>query len=626
LSDEVKAAVEEARERLGLGQESADQNEEEENDGDDEPGDKEKAAALTPEERRMIDLLARKAAALVVAQDAQATGEEQDWLEKHWGEGAHLQIIHLASSVTVDGLKDEIREFLDAGAHRGAPLRAWLEELQPLEAMDSGEGSEILNGLLEHVDECAPPDGEESGPGPEARRLRAALSGSDVDAARTLIEELDQNQISEAICGQGVMDSLGFLSSSVEDKLSQLNSPQFILRGKPAVVSLAEVVAKCGPLHGPVSTFSFGPRPTGWGMAAKENRILSWNDEGFGQVGDQVVNIGDRFVVARPLDAFNGALIVGSLEDVEVEDLPESMSVMMWNGRRLTMEPFDPGLFREVFHAATRAEFNLEWSYDFRGLAAAREAIRFFMQHDEADRHADILLARATLSPNEDHREMVRQALKLDPSLKAWADWIEAWIDFPENMDRTAGLKDTDPMGPALLAAMQTRVDLEAGKTVSLDALEAYAGLRDNAASPYLSRIFGRVIDMCVEKHLEEKKSIKEGGDPGMYAQAIRLGYRDKTSVGWLLAAIRSEDANEFVRFCLKSGFNPVGRFLNGIYLNVLASAADAHNVEAVQALLEHGADPKEPSHLGGSTLELAQQAEELELDWPEEILAALQR
>jgi ankyrin repeat protein len=58
---------------------------------------------------------------------------------------------------------------------------------------------------------------------------------------------------------------------------------------------------------------------------------------------------------------------------------------------------------------------------------------------------------------------------------------------------------------------------------------------------------------------------------------------------------------NGFVRLCLESGFKPVGRF-GPCYLNLLATATNAENAEAVRAFLEHGADPDEPSHYGGQS------------------------
>ena len=179
-------------------------------------------------------------------------------------------------------------------------------------------------------------------------------------------------------------------------------------------------------------------------------------------------------------------------------------------------------------------------------------------------------------------------------------------------------------MGSALLAAMQTQVDLKDSKPVSLDALEAYAPLRDNPASPYLSWILGKAIDGCLAEHLEGKAEIEDGGDPAPYAQAIRLGYRGEASFSWLMQAIKA-GANDFVRLCLASGFKPVGRYFGGPYMNLLTTAANNGNLEAVQAFLEHGADPNEPSHYGGqSTLALGEEQSEFDTPWSQEIMDAL--
>jgi hypothetical protein len=445
-------------------------------------------------------------------------------------------------------------------------------------------------------------DEEDTETDPEALRLREALASGDVDTARELIQELSQDQISMAVSDQNVECAVQFLSAAVADRLRQISSPQFLLRGKPRVVTLAEVSEKCGPVYGPFCTFSFGDRPPGWGAAASENRILSWKDQGFGQIGDQIVDIDDRYITARPLDEFEGALISGPLDSVEFQELPEEQGVTRWKGRPLSMEAFDPRLFREIFSAWSKAYSQLLWTYDFQGYAAVREACLYFTHHDGADEHADILLAKATLDEDDkESLEKLRKAVVLDPSLKRWADLIEAWRSFKDSMDmkQIAGLRHTDPLGSAIFTACQTFVDLKDGKDVSLDQIEACGGIQHYPTSPYLSKIFENAILMCVDEMRNGVDDLDKGGDPRFYAQAIRIGYRGDPTISWLIYAIKG-GANDFVRLCLDSGFKPAGRYTGGTYLNLLTMAAANNNLEAVKAFLKHGADPDETSHYGG--------------------------
>jgi len=444
-----------------------------------------------------------------------------------------------------------------------------------------------------------------------AKRLREALTKGDVDTARELIDELSLDQICNALYESNVEEAAGFLSSAAGDNLRQIRSPQHVFCGKPRVVTLAEVAEKCGPVYGPFCTFSFGDRPAGWGAAASENRILSWMDQGLGLIGDQTVNIDDRYITARPLDEFEGAIIAGPLDSVELLDLPEEQQVVTWKGRPLTMDPFDPAVFREVFSKTMRLHAQLKWSYDFRSNAAAREAFLFYHSHDDGDQHADILLAKAAMGADEESREQIARAVELDPSVKHWADWVEAWIDFPDNMERIAELKNTDRLGSALVACCQTYVDLKAGKGVNLQPLESFVGMHYDSQSPYLGYLLARVTEMCIGEALDGKDAIEDGGDPSPYAQALRIGFRGEQAIGWLMAAIKANH-NNFVLLCLESGFKPVGRFFGPCYLNLLATAASNKNVEAVRAFLEHGADPDEPSHYGGlSALALCEYNEE---------------
>lgn len=455
--------------------------------------------------------------------------------------------------------------------------------------------------------------------------LREALATGAVATASHLIDTLTLNHISDAIWGGDVDEILGFISNTVEERLGRLYSPQFVLCGKPRVATLSDVVAKCGPMYDAGATFSFGDRRPGWAVAASNNRILSWTDEGIGLVGDQVVNIDERFITARPLDEFQDTLILGPLDAATIEELPSHMIMPEWKGRSLTSNAFDPLVFRDVFNEAMRQHNQLVWTYDFRSNAAAAEALRHLLSQSDSEEHADPLLAFATISAEEANRELLKKAVERDPSTRHWAEWIDVWIDFPNvSQGRISALGSEDPLTAALANACQTFLELNDGDDVSLDRLLDFVALQRNPESPYLSHILARVLSMCVEKSLEQEPSMDDGGNPDLYAQAIRLGYRGNAVIAWMMDAIRAGET-DFITLCLDERFTPVGRFISGGYLNLLTMAATAGNLLIVQAFLRHGANPDEPSHYGGEgTLAFGEQQMTEGAAWSDSIMHAL--
>ena len=101
---------------------------------------------------RSIDLITRKMATLLVAHDGRVSVAEQEWLETHWGLGAHLQVIHLAALVTSETLAEEIRGLLGEDASLCGDLRQSLETLR--ESVGTGsEDEEHLDRTLEVLNE-----------------------------------------------------------------------------------------------------------------------------------------------------------------------------------------------------------------------------------------------------------------------------------------------------------------------------------------------------------------------------------------------------------------------------------------------------------------------------------------
>ncbi len=154
LDGEAEEALTAAKVRLGIESDedvgSEDGSEEEESDQS-EAGEEDEPLKLTVPHHNAINLLVRKTAALLVARDGQVTAGEQDWLEAHWGVGAHAQVIHLARTVAEDSLRGEMQSLLEDQTELASALKGELEELIPLVSLDEDGDAVKLHSLIELV-------------------------------------------------------------------------------------------------------------------------------------------------------------------------------------------------------------------------------------------------------------------------------------------------------------------------------------------------------------------------------------------------------------------------------------------------------------------------------------------
>ena len=436
--------------------------------------------------------------------------------------------------------------------------------------------------------------------GPGAELLEAALASGEIEEATRLRQA--GNRI------HGLESFSSFLASTCEDRLYSLNGKQVDPDLLPRIVSIQEVIANCGPIYDVGSTMSFGERPAGWGSAAAEDRILSWRDAGYGLVGDQTVDIDTRYITARPLTAYRDAIVAGPLDASGFEPLPEELAVVKWEGKPVSFSPFDSAAFRRLYVRAIQSKKELEWNQAFAAKALAREAVMFYVQSDQAESHAEILLALGTLQwdPKEATAKLAKAA-KLDPALGRWAKTVAAAsgclaATTPAKWKKALAKLKTCPaesqLEQALVTACETLMAVQGGAPVALDALEGWVANFRDLRSPYVSWMLERACDAIVEACLQAEENL--GEKPQLLQQAVRCGFRG--ACGPLAVAACHVGNESLLEHLLTLGFSVQGRYLNGLCLVPLATAVNSYNLVAVRLLLKHGADPLQPSHYGGAT------------------------
>ena len=556
-----------------------------------------------------IDLLLRETAAVLCATDGLFTSAEQQWIEDFWGLGAPSQILLLAGALTEDALHEKLKAF---GAARSQTDRdLFLELLNPIEELlavsaTADEETARLEGVREIIrsassDEQAESEEEDDWDSEaDDNPLEVALRSGEIEEALALRRAgkriIDPEQFSS------------FLAGLCEENLQGLNSAQVNPDQLPRIVSLQEVITNCGPIYDVGSTLSFGERPAGWGSAAAEDRILSWRDAGYGLVGDQTVDIDTRYITARPLTAYRDAIVAGPLDASGFEPLPDELAVVKWEGAPVSFSPFDSAAFRRLYVRAIQSKKELEWNQAFAAKALAREAWMFYVQSDQAESHAEILLALGTLQrdPGEATAKLAKAA-ELDPALGRWAKTVAAArgclaattpAEWKEALAQLKTCPAESHLEQALVTACETLMAVQGGAPVALDALEGWVANFRDLRSPYVSWMLERACDAILEAWFQAEENL--GEKPQLLQQAVRCGFRD--ACGPLAVAACHVGNESWLEHLLTLGFSAQGRYINGLCLVPLATAVYKDNLVAVRLLLKHGADPLQPSHYGGAT------------------------
>ena len=444
----------------------------------------------------------------------------------------------------------------------------------------------------------------------EPNPLVNALAEGDLETARRLKAE-----------GHRIYDdpeAFSLLLSGIFDErpLAELNSRQINPDSLRRIVPLSEVIEKCGPLVEPGVTLSLGPRPEGWGWLSRGKRILSWRDEGFGLVGDQVNDVDVRFLASESLEEFEDAIIAGPIDEDSYQDYGVVSLPISWDGEEVDPENMDVESFRRLFLFRQSILKSLDWCHDFELNAYTKEPFQAFLHSESAEENVEIMSAWTTLlvsfgdSDYEDRLEEYLEVISvanpaLVPMTKAMRGvflWLSAEDEErqTEALNKLEELAKSDKMTAAIHSLLSAWPWPEVSPSDAVGFYQSFRPLMRNLDSPYLSwlveefchRMLKNVAGATIDADMDEKaraEILAKLVDNGLYDLAIPM----------FIKALESESLS-LLEVMIEKKVHLGGHIQNGNVFVPLASAVMKSNLPAVRLLCQNGADPFEKSHYGG--------------------------
>ncbi|MEO7300516.1 MAG: hypothetical protein ABI042_18280 [Verrucomicrobiota bacterium] len=468
---------------------------------------------------------------------------------------------------------------------------------------------------------------------------------SNVSARSAFIKALKQGRIDEAkqlkhkggkLLNQG---SNVRMLLEIQQKISEhLVSEQVEPDQLSQILSIKDMAAECGPFFLAGASFSLSKRPQWWARAASEDRIFSWHDQGFGLVGDQLVDIKERFIATRPLTRFRYTLITGPFAPPK-KSPPEHLTVTNWEKLGLQPNRVNMPVFRNLLFELLQLRQNLGWIQQLGRLHELQAVLQ------------ELILGWSTLEPNAEFciaqsflrsdlsviRGFLHQARQLDPAFSSLSELgnlhamhrvfeagnSEDWNILIEHAERR--LRETsDVWHRAILESELLLLNVKKGRKAPIDDLEPFIKYLNNPERVYESLIIGQNCRAICENSWSDREELDKawGGDPQRFVQIIQLGLRPSLLYYTWAIALRP-GFSEVLSILLSQGVSPRGQLTHisnffemlhaqreGIenieplpgYFVPLAQAVLDGNREAVKALLDHGADPLEPSHFNDLT------------------------
>lgn len=444
----------------------------------------------------------------------------------------------------------------------------------------------------------------------EPSPLAKALAEGDLETARNL--KASGHRIYEGPETFGLM-----LGATFEERpLAELNSTQINPDSLRRIVPLSEVIEKCGPLIDFGSTISLGPRPEGWGDLISNNRVLSWRDDGFGLVGDQLNDVDVRLLARDSLEEFKDAIIAGPMNDDSFESAWGLSLPVIWDESEVDPENLNVKSFRQLFLLRQMTLKTLDWNHDFELNACTKEPFRSFLHAESAEQSVEVLCAWATLLVSFGDKEYVDQLEtyldgicsanpELFPMTKAMKGvflWLSA-EDESQHFEALNGLEEfaeKNKMGAAILSVLSAWPWSEVSPDVAVGLYQSCRPFMRNTDSPYLSWL---VEDLChrMLKNLAGATldaDTDEEARTEILAKLVGNGLYD-FAVPMLIKACESENTH-LLEAIIEKKVHLGGHIHNGNVFVPLASAVMKSNLAAVRLLCENGADPLEKSHYGG--------------------------
>lgn len=446
---------------------------------------------------------------------------------------------------------------------------------------------------------------------PKPNPLIEALATGDLETARRL--KAEGYRISE-----DPMDFSAMLGGVFEERLpSELNGRQVNPDSLRRIVPLSEVVEKCGRLFDPGGTTSFGPRPEGWGQFASSHRVLSWRDDGFGLVGDQVCDVDLRLLAADSLEEFEDAIIAGPMTEDSCEDAWGIELPVVWEEKDVDAENLDVDSFRRLFLFRQSILKSLSWSYDFELNAHTKDPFQAFLHSEYPQKHVEVLCAGASLLASYGHpagEDQLYEDLaginKADSALLPVTEALQAvflWLNSDDGTPtQTETLKSLEELGrkdgvvKAIHSILSTWPWSEVTPEEAVRHYQKYKAFMRSMDSPYLSWLLEdlchRMLQSVTREALDAKMDDKERAD--ILTSLVENGLYDM-AVPLFVTALET-GALPLLQAMMVKKVHVGGHFLSGHVYVPLADAVMRGNLPAVRLLCQHGADPLEKSQYGG--------------------------
>ena len=478
------------------------------------------------------------------------------------------------------------------------------------ESLSKCKGELYLWSLTQLSDEESFDEDQSDDEFTKSNPLVEALAKGDIETANSFLDQgyrinSDPEVFSGLLCNT--------FSNAPSAELNSLQVDPDRLR---RIVPLAEVIRTCGPLMHLDSSFSIGPRPRGWGNLAYNKRILSWRDDGFGLVGDQLNDVDVRIVTEKSLENFEDAIIAGPLNDNYFDHSLVPTFPVIWEKAELDVEDLNVESFRRLFTARQLALKSLEWTYDFELNAYTKEAFQYCLFHDSANENIEILYAKACLlasfgnSESQDELEdclnKIQEIQSEDSSsIQAFRSIFQCLLigdphEVPGELSKLEKLSSMNDSIRGIHQIFSAWPWAEVSPSTAVSLYESCRPFMRQLDNPYFSWL---LEDLChrllkTVTHVVNTGEMEDNDCCETLALLVRTGLMDY-AVPLFIKALSSNNLR-LLEAMIEKKAHAGGHIQEDIYFVPLASAVMNSNPAAIRLLCENGADPLDKSHYGG--------------------------
>ena len=437
-----------------------------------------------------------------------------------------------------------------------------------------------------------------------SKALIKALATGDLSEAKRLRE----NGVRIYLNQEGLYE---FQAGILDEHLSSIFSRQINPDLCSRIVTFNELRKACGPFYrSSEALFSLGDRPEGWASLAIADRILSWRDDGFGILGDQVIDVAERLVSSKPMSAYADAIIAGPLPD-DLKEAPEGFIAPDLHAIGIKDGKLTDKLFCKLYLNAFITDRDLEWTKNFATAQFAREALRtawpkFISAAKKSPKKFEqVALYAAAIREDESSLDNefevpLTDSGKRQLAIIRTAQRVLATAAAPRK--RRALAKEIERLhvvGQAEKALKQlSSLAIQGGKApVTIEELESSKQFFRRHEFPVLS---AQIEMLCGRLALALIQEADEAGQDELLPRVAFCGWRPPP--GATMQKARRDESGQLLRQLLEAGMSPHGHASNGINFSALIGEALYSNPGSVDILLKAGADPLEPTHYGGAT------------------------